>query len=182
MNTRIESLQLIQTACWRELQRAATERGHAWRTLTLATTDGEAGHARIVILREVDARSRSLLMYTDARSAKVAQIGAHPLGTLVGWSPVLSWQLRLKVKLSAQSDGLAATSRWARLKLTPSAQDYLSQEAPGTVLTSFETQRATRAHFAVIVAEVLHIDWLELHPEGHRRAAFEGNDAHWLQP
>jgi hypothetical protein len=41
--------------------------------------------------------------------------------------------------------------------------------------------RGERAHFALIVARVLSIDWLELHPEGQRRACFTGSDAVWLQ-
>jgi hypothetical protein len=39
-----------------------------------------------------------------------------------------------------------------------------------------------RSHFSVIVAQVLAIDWLELHPEGHRRALFSGVSGQWLQP
>jgi hypothetical protein len=43
--------------------------------------------------------------------------------------------------------------------------------------------RGDRSHFALLEAQVLSIDWLELHVQGHRRARF-GNDATscWLQP
>ena len=62
----------------------------------------------------------------------MAQIASHPIGTLVLWSATLSWQLRLRVSLSLETSGLELSSRWARLKMTPGAQDYLSPLPPGT--------------------------------------------------
>jgi hypothetical protein len=26
------------------------------------------------------------------------------------------------------------------------------------------------------------VDWVELHPEGHRRAVLGGHESHWVQP
>jgi hypothetical protein len=31
-------------------------------------------------------------------------------------------------------------------------------------------------------AELLSLDWLELHRDGHRRARFDGDGGQWLQP
>ena len=182
MGTRLESLDAIGVASWRELAAAPQDKAHPWRTPVLATTDGEFGDARTVVLRGVDAEARTLLLYTDARSPKAAQIAAHPLGTLVLWSPQLSWQLRLRVRLELQVDGLAASSHWARLKLAPGAQDYLSALPPGSVLDNAIGARGERAHFALLEAAVLSMDWLELHADGHRRAAFGADGARWLQP
>lgn len=183
MSARIESLPAIESAVWRELQAAPRDKQHPWRVPVLATTDGEAGDARTVILREVNPEQSTLLMYTDARAGKVAQVAAHPLGTLVLWSPALGWQLRIRVHLQTVTDGLELSSRWARLKLSPAANDYLSSQAPGDLLGNTISARGERAHFALLEARVLSIDWLELHAQGHRRARF-GNHAtaHWLQP
>ncbi len=182
MNLRIESLRLVELSCWQQLERAAAERDHAWRTLTLATTDGEAGLARTVVLREVDASARMLRFYTDVRSAKVAQIAAHPLGTLLAWSAALGWQLRLRCRLAVDHGGLAAASRWARLRLTPAAQDYLSPLAPGSEIGTHQAGPAPREHFAVVSAGVEAMDWLELHADGHRRALFDARGPRWVQP
>lgn len=182
MAERLESLTAIEAALWRELAAAPGDKTHPWRTPVLATTDGEAGDARTVVIRETDAEARSLLLYTDARSQKAAQIARHPLGTLVLWSPALSWQLRLRVRLELQTDGLAASSHWARLKLAPGAQDYLSALPPGSALDSAIGARGERAHFALIEAAVQTVDWLELHADGHRRARFGADGARWLQP
>jgi len=183
MQSRIDSLSLIEASLWQELQQAAGQPGHEWRTMALATVEGHIAQARIVVLREVHAAARELLFFTDARSAKVAQIQAQPLGTLLCWSSSLSWQLRLSVSLEVESSGLKVSSRWARLKLTPAAQDYLSPLPPGSpVAARFEPERASRSHFAVVTARVLSTDWLELHADGHRRARFGADGAHWLQP
>jgi hypothetical protein len=182
MNARIESLRLIDTACWRELARATREREHEWRVMTLATVDGERAEARSVVLREADADERTLLFYTDDRSPKLRQIAAHPLGTLLLWSPALGWQLRLRVQLQRVDDGLEVSSRWARMKLSPSAQDYLAPLAPGSPLGRGSEDRGSREHFAVVRARVLSIDWLELHADGHRRAVLDEAGNHWVQP
>jgi len=182
VNARIESLHLIETACWRELVRASREREHAWRVMTLATVDGERAEARSVVLRDVRLDQRQLVFYTDERSPKVAQMAAHPNGTLLVWSSTLSWQLRLRVRLALEQDGLEVSSRWARMKLSPSAQDYLSPLAPGMPLERCGSERATREHFAVVTAQVQAVDWTELHADGHRRAVFDTKGPRWVQP
>ncbi len=126
MAMRLASLPEIEAAVWRELSRVPTDRQHPWRTPVLATTDGDIGDARTLVVREVSADQKLITVYTDQRSAKVAQLSAHPVGTLVMWSPSLGWQLRCRVKLTLETAGLAVSSRWARIKLSPAAQDYLS--------------------------------------------------------
>jgi hypothetical protein len=183
MMSRIDSLALIEASLWRELQQAAQQPGHEWRTMALATVQGDEAQARTIVLREVDAQARQLIFYADARSAKVLQMKARPVGTMLCWSSRISWQLRLRVRLSVQTSGLAVSSRWAKLKLTPAAQDYLSPLPPGSpVAERFAPERASRSHFAVVTAGVLSVDWLELHADGHRRASFGPDGAQWLQP
>lgn len=185
-NSSLNSLPEIEAAIWRELQAASHTRGHAWRTAVLATREGDGADARTVVLRDVDEATRTLLIYTDARSPKAQQMVAHPQGTLVMWSATMAWQLRLRVRLQLQTDGLALTSRWARLKLTPAAQDYLSPLAPGSTLASplpsAPPTSENRNHFAMIAAVVQSIDWLELDPAGHRRAVFEDDRQRWVAP
>lgn len=173
----------VHERIWAELQRAALEREGAWRTLVLATAGGEAGcDARTIVLREVDIEAGALVFFTDARSPKVGQIGREPRAVMVAWSPELGWQLRMAVRLEVETTGLAVSSRWARLKMTPAAHDYLSPLPPGTPLAHPAPERGSRAHFAVVVARVERIDWLDLDPAGQRRAVFDASGARWLQP
>ncbi len=179
---RLLDLPALERAVWAELSLATHQRGHAWRVMTLATVNGDRAAARSVVVREVLDQERQLLVYCDARSAKVAQIGQHPLGTLVAWSPALSWQLRLEVDLSVADSGLAVASRWAQVQLTARTQDYLAARPPGTPVDSFEPERDTREHFGVITAQVTAVDWLELNPLGNRRARFDTVGGRWLVP
>jgi len=191
---RLVSLTAIQAAVWAQLDAAANGRQHPWRTPVLATINDHLADARTVVLREVDVRARRFMIYTDERGGKVAQLLTHPVGTLVMWSPELGWQLRCRVQLALEVSGLAATSRWAKIKLSPAAQDYLSPLPPGAPVTPVTPvtpgaaeEAPTRApvardYFSIITAQVLSLDWLELHPQGHRRARFDGIDGTWLQP
>jgi hypothetical protein len=159
---------------------AATEAAEAG-----AAAPAPAGvDARSIILREVDHTSRRVVFFSDARSAKVWQIGRQPAGMLVLWSPALGWQLRLQVALEVATSGLAVSSRWARLKMTPAAQDYLSPLPPGSALAhpAPAPERSTREHFCVVTAQVRRLDWLELHEQGHRRAIFDAAGPRWVVP
>ena len=184
--SRLEDLAAIEATVWRELARCLHDHAHGWRIGVLATRDGEGVDARSVVLRELDVARHTLHIYTDARSPKAQQMIDHPQGLLVLWSQELGWQLRLRVGLGLQTAGLAVSSRWARLKLTPGAQDYLSPLPPGSTLDRPNPVPApaieSRDHFAVIAAEVQSIDWLELEARGHRRAVFEGGQRRWVAP
>ena len=185
MTPRPDSLTKIEAAVWRQLAAAVADKGHGWRTPVLATVDGDAADARTVILRDVEAATKKLLVYTDARSGKVAQLQARPHGTLVMWSHALGWQLRCRARLAVETSGLATSSRWARIRLLPSAQDYLSPVPPGAPLADprqADRGAVARDHFAVVTAEVESLDWLELHRDGHRRAVFDTQGARWVQP
>ena len=172
----------VEAAVWRELGQAVRDPGHDWRVAVLATVDGDAVDARCVVLRDLDLAERTLLIYTDPRSPKAQQVGAQAKGVLVLWSGLLGWQLRLRVALTLETSGLRVSSRWAQLKLTPAAHDYLSPLPPGTVLGSVPPQRESREHFALLAAQVLSVDWLELHAQGHRRARFDASGAAWIAP
>jgi pyridoxamine 5'-phosphate oxidase len=136
MNARIESLGLIQQACWLELQQAV----EAARPSLAA--DG-AGH---VLLATPATARRPSCAHGAARGAgrgpfagllhrrPLAQGGADArpaAGTLLAWSERLGWQLRLRVALAVETEGLGVSSRWARLKMSPAAHDYLSPLPPG---------------------------------------------------
>jgi hypothetical protein len=185
-DTRLQTLADIEAAVWLELARAVRDKTHGWRLAVLATASGDGADARSLVLRDLDGPARTLLAYTDPRSPKSQQLASHPLGTLVVWSPALCWQLRLRVRLELHTSGLTVSSRWAQLQLTPAAQDYLSPLPPGSPLPGAGArpapERSSREHFAVLAAQVLAVDWLELHALGHRRAVFDDAGARWVAP
>lgn len=178
-----QALPQIEAALWRELASSVHDKAHGWRLPVLATQGTDGPDARVVVLREVDKDQRTLVMFTDARSPKVQQVQAQPGGVLVMWSQALSWQLRLRVSLTVETSGLRVSSHWAKLAMTPAAQDYLAPLPPGSPLPHKPApQRESREHFALLAAQVVAIDWLELAPGGHRRALFDEHGARWVTP
>jgi pyridoxamine 5'-phosphate oxidase len=180
--SRLDQLDAIEAEVWSQLAQAPRDRHHGWRVGVLATTDGQAADARSIVLRDVDPGQRRLVFYADSRSPKIQQIEAFPRGTIVLWSAALSWQLRLRVQLAVETAGLAVSSRWARLKMSPGAQDYLSPLPPGSAIDTPKPERGSREFFGVVTATIEAVDWLELHAEGHRRAAFDVDGHRWLVP
>lgn len=195
MTARLQELDEIEQSIWNELENCVAVRPrlaagepqtsappHEWRVAVLATLDGEQVDARSIVLREVDAAERRLIFYTDARSPKVRQIEASPKGTLIFYSRELGWQLRMQVQLAVETTGLAVSSRWTKLQTSAGARDYLSVTAPGRPLDAPLSELGMRGHFAMIEAMADTVDWLELHPDGHRRAILGPDGGRWVQP
>lgn len=196
MQYSLETPEEIRQQIWKELVRATRDRHHPWRTpvLATATRDGSV-NARTVVLRKVNVSGASgtLEIYTDRRSGKVAELRQQPNACLVFWSARLNWQLRVRAKFSIYTDGPYVQSLWQSVSQTRAAGDYLSLNAPGAPLpladdgdSASDIQQTADAdpvgHFAVLVAEVCEIDWLELGRANHRRARIVGSQWQWLAP
>jgi hypothetical protein len=176
----------IRHRIWVELERAAQDRHHEWRTPVLATIAKDGlPNARTVVLRSVDKKLQNLQFFTDRRSPKVSELAAQPASMLVFWSKRLNWQLRVRVQMEVQTTGLQVDAVWKRLSQSVAAGDYLSTDAPGTELPvgQEEPSRVTGTHhLAILVASVQEIDWLELRRSGHRRATFGQDTWEWQVP
>jgi pyridoxine/pyridoxamine 5'-phosphate oxidase len=183
MKIRLVEPQEIRQHIWKELVRAGQDRHHEWRTPVLATTslDGTV-NARTVVLREVDAGTHTLKVFTDGRSSKVQELAHQPCGVFVFWSKRLSWQLRVRTTITTHTQGPEVQGLWNKVKQSAAAGDYLSPAAPGSVLRSAENTPLLHHHFTLMTAQVSDIDWLELGREGHRRAAIGNNTWEWLTP
>ena len=191
MKIHLQTPQEIRPQIWKELGRASQDRHHDWRTPVLASTDADGlPDARTVVLRQVDAVAGLLTFYTDSRSPKVAQLQAQAQAMLVFWSARLSWQLRVRVVCTVITAGPQVDALWEGVKQSAAAGDYLSLLPPGAVLLQdSSTPEAETAdgltpahHFAVLHAQVLQMDWLELSREGHRRAQLSATTWEWLTP
>lgn len=176
----------IRQRIWTELQRATHDRHHEWRTPVVATVgvDGLPG-ARTVVLRHADVKSLSLAFYTDSRSPKVAELSAAPHASFVFWSKRLSWQLRVQAHMTVQTSGPQVSEVWERVRQSAAAGDYLAAAAPGALLAGASAVQAPvglQHHLAIVTAQVLAIDWLELARTGHRRAVLTATGFEWRVP
>jgi len=186
MRTPLQTPHEIREQIWRELTRASQDRHHAWRTPVLATVGGDGlANARVIVLREVDVVHQTLRVYTDARSPKVREISREPHAVFVFWSDRLNWQLRAHVAISAETAGPEVQARWQRVRQSASATDYLGPISPGDGLESAQGEAMSSDaahHFALLSAQVLEMDWLELSRNGHRRANLRADGWRWLAP
>ena len=191
MKIQLQTPEEIRPQIWKEMGRASLDRHHEWRTPVLACIDANGlPDARTVVLRQVDAVAGQLTFYTDSRSPKVAQLQAQASAMLVCWSARLSWQLRVRVACTVITSGPEVEAIWQGVKQSPAAGDYLSPLPPGAVLAqgsgmtdTAEANAPAPAHsLALLRAQVLQMDWLELSRDGHRRAQLGANTWDWLTP
>jgi hypothetical protein len=137
-------------------------------------------------LRAVDSKANKLQIYTDARSSKASEIVIQQQAIFVFWSSKLNWQLKVQDKATLVTSGPQIQQTWAQVKQTASAKDYLSSFAPGTsVRSNYQTgeqDQSNSSHFALVNAEIVDMDWLELARSGHRRAKISHDSWDWLVP
>lgn len=198
MKTPLQTPEEIRHQIWKELGRASRDRHHDWRAPVLATTglDGLAS-ARTVVLRHAHTTTGELDFYTDSRSAKVHHLLAQPQAHLVFWSARLGWQLRAQVQITVMTCGPELEAIWRVVQQSPSASDYLSPLAPGVRLEAASvlanagltepsneplSERKSIPFFAVLRAQLVQMDWLELSRTGHRRASLSHSSWAWVTP
>ena len=187
MKDQLETPEAIRDQIWRELSRATQDRHHAWRTPVFATTglDGTV-NARTVVLRAVDRKTNQFQIYTDSRSSKAKEITKQKNAIFIFWSKKLNWQLRVRVNVNVSTSSSHVQTLWQQVKQTASASDYTGTSAPGTPIDSeaqsIQQNEMHSSHFAVITADVMDMDWLELANSGHRRAKISLDSWAWLTP
>ncbi len=158
------------------LARGVADRHSPFHTPALASIARDGAPAlRTVILRAFDPATRRLRIHTDSRSPKVTELRAEPRAALLGYDPAARMQLRLAGSLRLHDDDALAEEAWASSRES-SRMTYAAAHAPGTPLaapsTAPDDPRAGRAHFVALLMTIATLDWLLLHPAGHRRARF----------
>ena len=92
----------------------------------------------------------------------------------------------MRVACSVITSGPEVEALWQAVKQSAAAGDYVSPLPPGAVLSpgrgTADTANAPAHSFALLRAQVLQMDWLELSRDGHRRAQLSANTWEWLTP
>jgi hypothetical protein len=175
------------------LRDAVAEKQAPFRTLVLATVDVNGGpDLRTVILRAFDAANRSVMIHTDARSLKVAQLAATPLVALHAWDAGRRLQIRLRGRATRHAGDAVARAAWE--SLTPlGRQVYRVRQQPGASLpvpdaVQFEELPQATGFAAFMVIEVRYdrLETVLLADHGQIRARFDWSDggltSAWLVP
>ena len=181
---------------WRLLEEAIGDPTSPVRTPVLISisTDGLA-QGRTVVLRGFNRQQRQLTIYTDARSAKVAQLRAQPTCTLVAYQPNPMMQLRLSTNAIVNHNNEITHEAWAVMP-GPNRCNYLTDPDPGSIsgqptdgrpvinaesVPTNNENKIAYSHFSVIVFTINELEWLYLPRRGHRRAQFIWDEANSLQ-
>ena len=176
----------------RLLARGVADRRSPFHTPTLATiTPAGEPSLRTVVLRGFDAEARRLRVHTDQRSAKYAELLAHPRAALHGYDAAAQVQIRLGGRIALHTTDAEAEAAWAGSH-PGSRLCYAVAPGPGTPVAAPPAapralDAAARGHFAVLILHIESLEWLWLAAAGHRRARFTwdaagARTASWLVP
>lgn len=191
-----DDLDSVLADVWQRLGRAVSDRRAAMHTPVVATIgpDG-APSQRVMVLRAFDRGTATLRFHTDARAAKVNQVGPSGPVSVLCYDPGAKRQFRLSGTAGIETDTSAADQAWAEATLF-AKRCYLADPAPGTVSqtpvsglpANIEGRKPDdddevapgRANFALLMAQIETVEFLHLAHTGHRRAVFRKSpDGDW---
>lgn len=164
------------------------------RYFIFSTTDpANCSSVRTVILRGFHAGERTLDIYTDGRSGKIAHLRRKPATSLLFYDPRKKVQIRLRATARIHHEDETAAAIWRQLPVS-ARKDYCAHTGPGTPLDGPgdglppswqdddlqpEDTDYGFAHFALIRCQFDHVDLLQLDRDGHRRAIYHWNEERW---
>ncbi|UNY98857.1 pyridoxamine 5'-phosphate oxidase family protein [Zhouia spongiae] len=160
-----------------ELVKGTTVKGHPFRLCVMATVGiNNSARIRTVVLRDVDEHF-NLTFYTDKRTKKVTHIRENRNVSLLFYHPDLKTQVRIEGFAKVEEKEKAIRGLWDKLH-DDAKKDYTSAEAPGTKIghPDFITHLKDEHYFTVIRVLSQKIDYFELKPHKHVRAAFSLED------
>lgn len=188
----------------RRLIEAGAESRHAAAHHPVVATisaDGSPSQ-RVMILRYVGWKDRTLRFHTDSRSTKMEQLANDSAASVLIYDPEPKIQLRLSGSAVVRREGAAVDAAWHQSS-NFARRCYLAEQAPGVVVeqpTSGLPERVegrqpddaeiapARDNFAILLFTFDRIEWLYLANSGHRRARWQWESAtadwsgNWLVP
>ena len=191
----------IEKDCWHRLINGAVKGRDPMHFMTIATTALQGIGLRTVVLRKADAVQKTIYFHTDIRSRKCEDLQRHNSISALLYDNPSKIQIKIDGLATIHQHDALADAAWQRTVLD-SRKCYLTTQAPSTTtatawsglpehlssrIPTLEESEAGRANFAVISIGVQAIDWLHLHVQGHRRAAFTYQDnqlekSEWMIP
>lgn len=165
---------------WRELEAGAKTKDHPFNTCALATLGKtQRVRQRTVNLRELTTR-HTLLIYTDARSAKMEHLENNPRASVLFYNPAINLQVTISGKVKIHTDD----ELWQEHKMKidgRSVNDYNTKSSPGKKIKNpMDVSRTTDINFALLELVPETIEYLKLRTEPNRlRALFEKDAEGW---
>lgn len=184
-----ETLEDVQRSLKERLSNAANDRNSPMHVPAVITSDVDA---RTMVLREFDSATWMLRFHTDARAPKVGLIETDPRMAVLFYDKPAKIQIRVRGTGRILRDGDIADHAW--LESDNYARRCYLGEGPGAVgdgpfsglpsefegiEPNDEQLLPARANFAVLMIELIELDWFYLAHTGHVRAKFSRGNSGW---
>ncbi len=169
-------LKEILEDCKKQLKAALKHKKHAFRYFSLATQAvGNVPHLRTVVLRDFDPDKLQFTIFTDSRSAKVAELKENDNAQLLFYDAVRLVQLVVEVKLIDMKENLEVYNALPE----PTKKDYSSIQTPGSHIKSPDEvyHDFSKGYFLQIEFQAQHIEYLKLKRPNHLRVRFSKEDS-----
>lgn len=193
----LETLTDVEADLKHRLVRAAKDRRSPMHVPAVVTSDVDA---RKMVLRQFDPEAWTLRFHTDTRAPKVATIEADPRMAVLFYDKDEKIQIRARGRGRVLRDGAVSETAWnasdnfARRCYLGEGPGALSDAATSGLPAEFEGVEPTheqlipaRVNFAVLLIELVELDWFYLAHTGHIRAQFTLDDrgdweGRWVSP
>ena len=192
--------ELLAPAIWSALESASAGAPSPFRTPVLATAGRPGGSLRVVVLRRAERVKRLLVCHSDLRAAKIGQIKENPRVDWLIFDPQERIQSRANGFAAIHSNDAIAGATWREMTVADRI-NYCSLDAPGAPIAepnaawpeswrgrspTLEETDGSSGNLAVVETVIDRFDWLQLAPDGHRRAGLiwhgDSLEAQWLAP
>ncbi len=163
----------------RELVNGHTKKRHPFRYFTLGTINAGKPRQRTVVLRKL-LPDMSLLLYTDRRSQKVADIARNPAVSALFYHPKQLLQLRIDGQAELITDATELQNYWNNIPEN-SRKDYITTKAPGTEIANLDLvdYDPETNYFTAIKIIPNTIEYLQLKRPNHLRVKFTKAQDNW---
>ncbi len=182
------NLEQLHTAAWQLMEEATHSYKMEMHQFFIATSANNEPEVRTVILRKVDAVTKTIRIHSDIRSSKIMAIQNNPKVSAVLYDHSNRLQVRLSGIATIHHTCKLATDAWNACQLS-SQLHYSNLEPSGSPLNlpeqlnvndknpSAETLAFCKSNFCVVTIEVQSADIMHLHYTYNRRmmAMYEKN-------
>lgn len=165
-----------------DIKRSIVDSKHPYRRVVLSTMNQQHGvQSRTLILRALTLDNQ-LILYTDTRSPKVAEIQSDGRVSVLLYYHRRSTQIRINGNANILRKGPLVEYHKNNLQ-TYQYNDYNTIAAPGDKMESDPSiiARDNKLNFSIIVIDIRELDHLKLDRSGHLRVAFSYNGANWTK-
>ncbi|HAS40659.1 MAG TPA: hypothetical protein DCS93_09280 [Microscillaceae bacterium] len=163
--------------------RSNVDKKHPFRYFTLVTFGEAYPEARTVVSRGVD-KALQILVFTDARSLKVAQIQKNNQVSALFYHPKQKLQVRVQGEAHLIDENHQEYATYLhQVRSSPSLLDYTTSQAPGSVLENDagDITHGEHLHFLAIQVIPHQLDVLKLDRVQHQRARYAQSGKGWIE-